>query len=67
MGNNLGWKSVNTNHDKRNIKPLKKRQDKGITKICSVCGKPIHGGANMCGTCWKFIQGKKNEERRGIL
>ena len=35
--------------------------------ICKVCGKPLHGGGNMCGTCEKFIRKKQNEERQGIL
>lgn len=65
MGSNLGWKSVNTNHDKRNPKQMRNRKDKGITaKICTICGKPVHGGGNMCGTCAKFIKLKKSEERQ---
>ena len=65
MGNNLGWKTVNKNHDKRNPKQLGRGKYTGITgRICSICGKPIHGGGNMCGSCEKFIKRKKSEERQ---
>lgn len=33
--------------------------------LCKVCGKPVHGGKTLCGSCSKFINQKQHEERTG--
>ena len=38
-----------------------------VTHICRICGKPIHGGGDMCGTCEKSIRTKQERERQGIV
>ena len=45
---------------------LKNRNKRNTcTHLCSICGKPIHGGGTMCGGCENFIKRKQNEERQG--
>lgn len=35
-----------------------------FTRNCSICGKPIRGGGDLCGGCEKFIKRKSIEERK---
>ena len=37
------------------------RQQNNRPRLCKICGKPAYIG-NICGSCKRFIDGKKTEE-----
>lgn len=58
MGNNMGWKSLFMNHDKRNPKQLKDGKNKNIVgRMCKICGKPLNKSEKrLCKSCYGFIR-----------